>query len=124
MQYYFTVTVIVAFVRPYKRLIHNLTETLLLVLIMYVMWNASAFQRIAYSQGDRIKIAVLQLIPRSFLAMVITFKIVKLVLKKLKLKYKGRTVSDKLTLSSLNKIWSRMINNDNYLSTQTYGGTN
>ena len=49
MLYYIIITVIVVFVKPYKRFIHNLTETLLLILIVYMVWNASAFLRIAYS---------------------------------------------------------------------------
>ena len=131
MEYYFVVTVIIAFVRPYKRLIHNLTETLLLVLVMYVLRNASAFQRISYSQDDRIKIAVLQLIPHSFLALVIMFKVAKLLLQKLKVRCKGMPVVDKLTFSCLEKTRSRLsglISNDEELSsltadlpTQTYG---
>ena len=49
-----TVTVIIAFVRSCKRLIHNLTETLLLVLLMYMRLSVSVFQRIYHSQGDRL----------------------------------------------------------------------
>ena len=134
MQYYFVVVVIVAFVRPYKRFFHNLTETFLLILIMCMMWNASAFQRIAYSQNDRIKIAVLQLVPHSFLAIVIVFKVAKLLLQKLNLKYKGRPIVDKLSLSCLEKNWSRlngMFSNNSELPsitadlpTQSYGTIN
>ena len=102
----FVITVMVAFVRPYKSLIHNLTETLLLVLIMYVMLNASSFQGISYSREDRISTAVLQLIPHSFVALVIVFKVVKLLLlQTLKVKYKGIPIMDKLTLSYF-KAWS------------------
>ena len=121
MQYYFIVTVIVAFVRPYKRLIHNLTETLLLVLIVYMVWNFPAFQRTPYSQEDRIKITVLQLIPHSFLALVIAFKIVKFLFQKLKVRYKGMPIVDKL-LYCLGKAWSilsGLISSDEELSSLT-----
>ena len=131
MPYYFIVTVIVAFVRPYKRFLHNLTETLLLILVMYVMLNAYAFQGIAYSPKHRMKIAVLQVVPHSFLILVIAFKVTKLLLQKLNLKYKGRPIADNLSLSGLQKCWSRlkgMIRNDPELPsitadlpTQTYG---
>ena len=47
VHYWFIVTVIVAFVRPYKKFVHNLTETLLLVLITYAMWSAPLFQSTA-----------------------------------------------------------------------------
>ena len=47
MHYWFIVTVIVAFVRPYKKFVHNLTETLILVLITYAMWSAPLFQSTA-----------------------------------------------------------------------------
>ena len=126
MHYYFIVTVIVAFVRPYKRFIHNLTETLLLLMIVLIIWNVSAFQRISYSQEDRMMIAVLQLIPHSFFVMLITFKIIKLLIHKLKLQCNGRLIVDKLTKS--NHIWSRLFSNDEATSsltadlhTQTYG---
>ena len=121
MHYYFVITVMVAFVRPYKRLIHNFTETLLLVLIMYVMWNASSFQGISYSREDRIKIALPQLIPHSFVTLVILFKVIKLLLQTLKVKYKGIPIMDKLTFSCL-KAWnwlSGWVSNDEELSLLT-----
>ena len=37
MHYYFIVTVVVAFVRPYKRFIHNLSETLILLMIVLMI---------------------------------------------------------------------------------------
>ena len=123
MQYCFIVTVIVAFVRPYKKFVHNLTETLLLILITYVMWRAPLFQTNAYPQKDEINIsiALLQLIPHSFLAIVITLKIVKLLLRKLiqKSKCKGHPIMDRLIPSFLNKILSRLIGNDDELSSLT-----
>ena len=117
--YYFIITVIVAFVHPYKRFIHNLTETALLVLVMFVVWNASAFERISYSKEDRLKVAVIQLIPHFFLVMVIAFKVIKRLLQKLKLQYKTRPFVDKMRPYSLNKIWSRLFINDEELSSPT-----
>ena len=119
MLYYFFVTVIVTFMRPYKRFIHNLTETSLLVLIVIVVRNASAFERISYSKEDRIKVAVIQLIPHFFLVMVIAFKVIKLLLQKLKLQYKTQLFIDKLRPHTLNKIWSRLRINDEELSSLT-----
>ena len=87
------------------------------------MWRAPLFQRTAYPQKDKIKIlvALLQLIPHSFLAIVITLKMVKLLLRKLiqKSKCKGHPIMDRLIPSFLNKILSRLIGNDDELSSLT-----
>ena len=118
MLYCFIVTVIVSFIRPYKRLSHNLIETLLLILITFMMWSAPAFQTIAYSQKYRMRIALLQVVPHSILAVVILFKVAKLLLHHLKLTYNCR-YAEKLSLTWLDAFWSRlnrMMRNDEDLS--------
>ena len=118
MLYCFIVTVIVSFIWPYKRLSHNLIETLLLILITFMMWRAPAFQTIAYSQKYRLWIALLLLVPHSVLAVVILFKVAKLLLHHLKRTYNCR-YAEKLSLTWLDAFWSRlnrMMRNDEELS--------
>ena len=74
---------------------------------------------------------MLQFTSHSFLAVVITFKVVKRLLKKLKVRHKGMAIVDKLTFSCLEKMCSRLsglISHEEELSsltadlpTQAYG---
>ena len=81
--YCFVVTVVTAFARPYKRFNHNLTETLLLILTTIMVWRCHDFVISDYLHSSRIKLALLQLIPHSLLALMIIFKVSRLLLQRI-----------------------------------------
>ena len=106
--YCFTVTVLVAFIRPYKRFSHNLIDTFLLILITFTVWSGPTFGKISYSPKHRIKIALLQLLPHLILSVMIFFKVIKLLLQKLKVTH---NCTEKLRFSKtfLESAWSWLI---------------
>ena len=97
--YCIIVSSVISIVRPYKKLIHNLVEIVLLNMTTALVWcvtESQSIQRVAYYKDDPIHIitvVLLLLVPHIILTLMIACKVIQLLLHHLELTYNCRFIN-------------------------------
>ena len=125
MSSYFLTCAIFSLVRPYKKLVHNLVEILLLHMIVVFVHNAKdnkSLQRANYfSGGDDVNVVlsiiVMFILPHCVLVIVIAYKACMLLQRQFDLLHNCRLRHTCLSLSNMWRRFTNAINGNNNITT-------